>query len=221
MEPTNFRDPARWNSVPVPARVAERAYTNVDVDEETGCWISRYSVASHGYSQVGWQAGSSRHGVLGHRASWVHVNGQVPLGMTLDHVCKTKRCVNPGHLRLLPNYENARRTFGADWPMGFCKHGHPNSSLAPVMLQKRKGAEPRRVLRCSECFPESGAPRNADKTHCKRGHALVPPNIYASVGRRECVACARARSKAYTRGERLNSDEAWGIYEQIMKGQAA
>lgn len=123
-----FRTPARWNSVPVPDRVAERAYTNVDKQAD-GCWISRYSVASHGYSQIGWQTKASRHVILGHRASWVHVNGQMPLGMTLDHVCKTRRCVNPEHLRMLPNYENARRVDGADWPIGFCKRGHPNSEL--------------------------------------------------------------------------------------------
>lgn len=49
-----FRSPDRWNSVPVPERVAQRAYERVDVDEN-GCWISRYSVASHGYAQIGWQ----------------------------------------------------------------------------------------------------------------------------------------------------------------------
>lgn len=131
-----FRTPERWNSVPVPERVALRAITNMDIRED-GCWISRYSVASHGYAQVGWavpkdeRRGRSRNNmVLAHRAAWTHVNGQVPLGMTLDHVCKERRCVNPDHLRLLPNYENARRVDGEDWPLGFCKRGHPNSELA-------------------------------------------------------------------------------------------
>lgn len=87
MEPTNFRNPARWNSVPVPERVAARAIANVDKQAD-GCWISRYSVASHGYSQVGWQDKGERHLVLGHRAAWVAVHGQVPLGMTIDHTCK-------------------------------------------------------------------------------------------------------------------------------------
>lgn len=123
-----FRTPERWNSVPVPERVAQRAATNVDIQAD-GCWISRYSVASHGYAQIGWQTPTSRHMVLAHRASWVHVNGQMPLGMTIDHLCKERRCVNPEHLRMLPNYENARRVAGSDWPIGFCKRGHPNSEL--------------------------------------------------------------------------------------------
>lgn len=128
---SDFRTPERWNSVPVPERVAKRAYERVDRDAN-GCWISQYSVASHGYSQIGWQNRGARHVVLGHRASWTHVNGQVPLGMTIDHICKTKRCVNPAHLRLLPNYENARRTAGRDWPMGYCVNGHDSTHLEKV-----------------------------------------------------------------------------------------
>ena len=131
----NYRRPDRWNSVPVPERVAQRALTNVD-KQPNGCWISRYSVASHGYAQIGWSVTGRRDAngrkiqmVLAHRAAWVAVNGQVPLGMTIDHLCKERRCVNPAHLRRLPNYENARRVNGEDWPMGFCKRGHPNSEL--------------------------------------------------------------------------------------------
>lgn len=123
-----FRTPDRWNSVPVPERVALRAYERVEVDEG-GCWISTYSVGSHGYAQVGWNDGVKTRMVLAHRAAWVHVNGQMPLGMTLDHTCKVRRCVNPSHLRMLPNFENARRVSGKDWPMGQCANGHPNTLL--------------------------------------------------------------------------------------------
>lgn len=150
MEPTNFRDPARWNSVPVPARVAERAYTKADLDEATGCWISQYSTASHGYSQIGWQEDGERHVVLGHRASWSHLNGQVPTGMTLDHICKNRRCVNPAHLRLLSNFENARRTNGEDWPVGSCRHGHgPEYIVLRTSTNKRGERYKKRV--CQLC----------------------------------------------------------------------
>jgi hypothetical protein len=137
MEPTvpTFRSVDRWNSVVIPERVARRALTNVERQPD-GCWISRYSTASHGYAQVGWSIpkaerrnGARNAMVLAHRAAWTAVNGQVPMGMTLDHTCKVRRCVNPDHLRLLPNYENARRTSGRDWPMGQCANGHPAQLL--------------------------------------------------------------------------------------------
>lgn len=146
----DFRSPDRWNSVPVPGRVARRAYESVAVDEN-GCWISTYSVASHGYAQIGWQENGGRWVVLAHRAAWVHVNGQMPLGMTLDHLCKVRRCVNPGHLRMLPNFENARRVAGGEWRMGSCANGHPNNRLILNTTRQNKKGEKRIGLICGVC----------------------------------------------------------------------
>lgn len=135
---TEFTEPAAFNPTPtrepripivIPQRVAERAATRC-VRDANGCLVSTYSTASHGYAQIGWQDQSGRHVVLCHRAAWVHHHGvQIPDGMTIDHLCKNRRCVNPDHLRLLSNFENARRTRGGDWPLGVCKHGHSNDRL--------------------------------------------------------------------------------------------
>lgn len=166
MEPTaDSRQVSRWNATPVPERVAERAYERAERRED-GCWISRYSTASHGYAQVGWQESGDRHVVLAHRAAWTRINGQVPLGMTLDHTCKQRRCVNPAHLRLLPNYENARRTSGRDWPMGYCANGHPNSALVP----RSKDAPHLRI--CGECRREATR-RYYNKYPEKRAQAVA------------------------------------------------
>lgn len=133
---------AAWNSREIPARVQERAATKW---EQSGdCWMSTYSCGRHGYAQIGWKADGSNHTVLAHRASWEHHMGPVPAGYTLDHLCKVKRCVNPAHLRILPNYENARRTNGRDWPLGQCAHGHPNSRIRVQPSGKRV---------CSDCKP--------------------------------------------------------------------
>ena len=91
----------------IPERVAARAATRFFV-ADNGCHISTYSVASHGYAQIGWQDKRYRQVVTAHRASWVYSNGQIPEGMTIDHICRTRRCVNPKHLRLMSNLDNAR-----------------------------------------------------------------------------------------------------------------
>lgn len=98
---------ARWGSTEIPTAVAQRALECWDADEN-GCWISKYSVASHGYAQIGWRVDGKCYATTAHRAAWVHRNGQIPQGMTVDHRCHTRRCVNPDHLRLLTNEENAR-----------------------------------------------------------------------------------------------------------------
>lgn len=109
----------------IPDRVAQRAALRVSREGE--CDISTYSVASHGYAQIGWQDSGDRWVVTAHRAAWVYGTGeQIPTGMTIDHLCRNRRCVRFDHLRMLSNYENARRTSGRDWPLGQCINGHPN-----------------------------------------------------------------------------------------------
>lgn len=121
----------------IPERVAIRAATSYIV-APSGCYISTYSVASHGYAQIGWNEDGERFATTAHRAAFVQVSGaQIPDGMTVDHTCKVRPCVRGDHLRLLTNYENARRTFGRDWPLGQCINGHSNP---PVPTR-----------RCSEC----------------------------------------------------------------------
>lgn len=113
----------------IPARIAERASSFYEAEGE--CWISGYALGSHGYPQIGWhEAPGVRRATLTHRATWVHAHRrQIPAGMTIDHTCKNRRCVNPRHLRLMSNFENARRTSGRDWPIGQCINGHSNDEL--------------------------------------------------------------------------------------------
>lgn len=188
-----YRNPARWNTVPVPPEVAERAYTRADRGDD-GCWISRYSVGSHGYAQVGWQTSASRHMVLAHRAAWTHVNGQVPIGLTLDHTCRERRCVNPAHLRLMSNFENARRNTGTDFPMGQCVNGHPNAALVPT-ARRTKAGEHRTGLTCGEC---SGASkRKSERGKKQRVERTFPKGQRPgrAVGESGYRGVSRSRSK--------------------------
>lgn len=128
--------------IEIPDRVALRALRRFAVDE-SGCHVSTYSVGSHGYAQIGWHDADRGQRVMvgAHRAAWSAVYGQVPDGMTIDHLCKNRRCVNVAHLRLMSNFENARRTDGQDWPVGTCVNGHPNELLV------KRGSK----LVCSVC----------------------------------------------------------------------
>ena len=77
---------------------------------------------------MAWNDGETHRKSTAHRAAYVHHSGeQIPEGMVVDHMCWTRKCVNPAHLRLLTNAQNAARANGEDWPLGECKHGHPDS----------------------------------------------------------------------------------------------
>lgn len=128
----------------VPERVYQRLVHNADRDEPTGCLISRYSVGSHGYAQIGWQEpGDKRSRVtLAHRAVWIYTNGPIPEGMTIDHrqgLC-SRKCIEITHLRMISNLENARRNQGKDWPAGaICWRGHDEGHLVPKRRGKHMG----------------------------------------------------------------------------------
>lgn len=147
---TESRSPTRHGPVAIPQHVAGRAIANHYFESPTGCHVSLYSVASHGYAQIGWHiSGSPRRATTAHRAAWTAVYGQIPEGMTIDHMCRNRRCVNVEHLRMLSNFENARRTKGADWPLGAgeCKNGHQASDY----IYRSETSHTNGF--CGSCFP--------------------------------------------------------------------
>lgn len=82
------------------------------------CWRWMGAVNSSGYGSF-----RSRGVTFGaHRYAWESANGPIPDGLTVDHRCYSPTCVNPGHMRLLTNSENAslqRSSFAQ-----FCRNGH-------------------------------------------------------------------------------------------------
>jgi hypothetical protein len=97
---------------------------------EGECWISDYSRGSHGYAQIGWQNDDGKNvATTAHRVAWWAANRQpIGRGMTIDHTCRVRPCVNPLHLRLLPNEINASDNgqVRTNPPTGtLCRKGHP------------------------------------------------------------------------------------------------
>lgn len=101
-----------------------------------------------------------------HRLAWERCNGAIPVGLTIDHLCRTRCCVNPAHMEVVTRAENSKR----GWRVGVFRRG-PHNTRRP--------------------------------THCKQGHAFTTENTRMEpVGRsgywqRRCVACARAKARAY------------------------
>jgi hypothetical protein len=81
---------------------------------DTGCWDWQRSVTRDGYPHTCRPAGTS--GYI-HRIIWEGIHGGLPDGLILDHLCRNRKCVNPGHLEAVPQAVNVQRGHRAilDW----------------------------------------------------------------------------------------------------------
>lgn len=132
----------------IPERVQQRYLDSLHAEGE--CLVSSYSVGSHGYAQVGWHQDGRRVMHLGHRIAWFIAHGELPAnGLTVDHLCRNRRCGRIDHLRLLSNVENARLNGNA--VKTHCKRGHAFSDENAY----RDGKGHRR---CRACAKQRAAP---------------------------------------------------------------
>ena len=81
-----------------------------------GCWVWQGARNEHGYGRYHY-AGKKR---FAHRVAYTWLNGGIPDGLDLDHLCRNRACINPDHLDPVSHQENQRRSRKA-----LCSEGHP------------------------------------------------------------------------------------------------
>lgn len=95
---------------------------------------------------------------VGHRLVYELVKGAIPSGMTVDHLCFVTAFLNPAHLRLLSNGDNARRQRSTLKEQ--CKNGH-EFTAENTYLRTKNGRR-----QCRACNREAVA-----RYRAKRGAA--------------------------------------------------
>ena len=83
---------------------------------------------------------------LAHRMVYEWYRGSIPSGMSLDHLCRNKTCVNPGHLEPVVHAENVRRGLCAT-KRSKCKRGHSLSG-DNIRITNRDGKQERQCRTC-------------------------------------------------------------------------
>lgn len=86
----------------------------VSPEPNSGCWLYLRALNNSGYGP--------------HRTYYERFRGPIPDGLTLDHLCRIRCCVNPDHLEPMPLRENILRGEGTSARHArrdACLRGHP------------------------------------------------------------------------------------------------
>ncbi len=93
-------------NAPAP-RLLLRIFESTERDPDGGCWIwtgyCNPEPKPYGRMRVNGKLECA------HRIVYKAFAGPIPEGLTLDHLCRNHRCVNPGHLEPVTSLENIRR----------------------------------------------------------------------------------------------------------------
>lgn len=130
----------------------ERFWSKVDASGD--CWLWTSHVIRNGYGAFALARNGNkrtRH-VTAHRFAYGLLVGPIPSGMTLDHLCRVKTCVNPDHLEPVSLIENNRRAPTTHAGRTHCKHGHPFDAANTVLVPRTHRGQPCMRRRCRECF---------------------------------------------------------------------
>lgn len=114
-----------------------RKKTALERFEENLCYMGD-CIAWAGDSKIGYGVLKINHGkkqkrMMAHKFSWELVNGKVPDGLELDHLCRNPICVNPAHLEPVTHAENIRRwaSFITHCPNGH-EYNESNTRITPI-----------------------------------------------------------------------------------------
>ena len=185
----------------------ERIWAKVSIDESTGCWNWIGAKSKTGNVYYGF-IGVARKNALAHRTMYQLERGEIPQGMTLDHLCRNTLCVNPEHLEPVPMRENTLRgtsPVARNAQKTHCDHGHEFSEENTSWVQDKYG----RVRHCKECVRRNSReyqrrkaqePRPVEvvvPSHCKHGHAMTEDNLLWRGSKVACKECMRDRVKRW------------------------
>jgi hypothetical protein len=110
------------------------------VNKTDTCWLWTGSSLFRGYGQLRVKGKL----VLAHRFAYELTIGPIPLGLTLDHLCRTPACVHPQHLEPVTHAENVLRGVGpaaANARKTHCPQGHPYDLLNTYMRPSKTWRE--------------------------------------------------------------------------------
>ena len=114
----------------------QRALDRIMPIPESGCWIWLGSCAQSGYAHV--KIDHKTRYI--HRIIYEHFKGPISPGLTIDHLCRVRCCINPDHLEQVTRGQNVLRgesTSAKNRRKTHCIHGHELCGANLVHVKSR------------------------------------------------------------------------------------
>lgn len=136
------------------------------VQKTDKCWIWVGCHDKKGYGQIRVDGRMEK----AHRVSYELAHGQIPDGLTIDHLCRNHPCVNPAHLEAVTLKENILR--GESPPaqrakVTHCPQGHPYDEQN-TKIRPKGWRECRACAKASKLKPASGKKEEGDEANVDR-----------------------------------------------------
>ena len=89
--------------------VVRNFWDRVRKDDAEGCWQWLGQTDKDGYGHITFWNGQGVTNKRAHRHAYESLVGPIPKGMTIDHLCHNRTCVNPTHMEPVSNAVNLQR----------------------------------------------------------------------------------------------------------------
>lgn len=168
--------------------VLDRFMAKVDTAGPNGCWLWIASLNNQGYGQFKLTpkplntVGAHRVALMLFRGIAITPRRTLSGTMSVDHLCRNRRCVNPDHLEYVSQQENVRRALFKS----HCKHGHLFDAVNTYVIKRRR--------QCRVCHAASEERRRTAGIATRQQPGYRRPQSHATAAR-------RAVSEALRRGQ--------------------
>lgn len=133
-----------WQKRPVKDRL-------LDLIEIDRCWVWKGSLSRAGYGRLTIREGGKKMTKSAHRVSYETFVGKIPVGLTIDHLCKNKACINPDHLEAVSQKVNVHRAnplWKQEAARTHCPQGHEYTEDNMYKYKTRSGGVCRNCKTC-------------------------------------------------------------------------
>lgn len=154
-------------------RTKEWCLERIQVDPDSGCWLWTGHLSSAGYGRTCiWRDGAWRT-TGAYRVTYELWVGPIPAGLTIDHQCRVRRCVNPSHLKPMTQRENClapgSQSLGKlNSLKTHCPKGHP---YTPENTLKQRS----RTRICKQCRRDKDELSSRMRIAIRAGWGVFPP----------------------------------------------